>query len=1010
MYVQLTDAGAAALNAGTGPITLTTYKLGSAYNYVPEATDTDIHGTLVEQGAPSQPQAVSANLVRYSILLDFTLGPFQFGEVGIYMANGELFALAADNVLIQKLKMTSANTGNAIRLDIYLSMVGTNYDMWLSVGESNNEFRLAVIQSPDVLPISNMATPNAYVVQPASQDQKAMLAYTDRNGLWLFDCYDFINQMSATITGFDSHSVTIALSEYTTDMSPDYFGQLILEFTSGAIYSTCRYIKTAVISGSTVTLGFNTPVAMTPAVGDTVVIFSRDSLSTSNVILPIASDTTLGGIKVGPDFDIDSTGVLSLNPTSVVLSVNDKVGVVELGIDDIPDAAPVAKTNSYNDLDDKPAAYVLPPASTTVLGGIKIPTNGHFTMTDGVLDYGFTVVESVNGVSPDEDGNIELPASTGLTNPLAIPANTNLNNIVTDGLYYTTDDSTGLVNAPTATGILEVVVYNSTGLGGAGDSIMQRWSTGGTAYVRTRNVATWSAWSQLGGTIPAATTSSLGVVQVGDRLEVTPGGILSSLFNNVNGKTMDETGTITLEAADVGALSAAAVGTPGNLPGFLTDQSGTPTDPDWYYQNGRIPDDQLSKGVYYQAGTWNASNGTVTAAPDGWVINSLKAGGVINITVEGPTGTFNTVDVNAEGMIFRVDTAGNTALDSNTAWQVGELLQSRNGVWTKIAEGFPGGYAGPLTRGSGAATDNDYFFNNARLPGSQLPINSVYICGTLNGNTGAIVGVVRGDYTYKSLAPNGNVVITITNAAGVSNDVTVNARGRMFQVQDTGGNFAIDGITQWAIGDQAISLNGQWRRWSSTAVRSVQGIIADANGDVALTRTAVSNAINGALEGRTTAGAANSLSLYAVGNNPLYLNLGGGNTVYFGNGAGGTVAYVDNAGNGVFTNATALSDVTKKKNFEPVTEAMKKVMGIDVFTYELIEDDSERRYVGISAQSLQAVQPEAIMERNDGTLGVNIQGHVALLTKALQEANERLVILERYVKQLVSNQNLNKGE
>src|SRR5579859_5258366 len=179
MRVQLTDAGAALLNANHGPIQVSTYKLGSAFGYIPAGSDTNIHGTTVYTGVPSQYFVVNANVVKYSVLLDYNLGPFQFGEIGIFTSTGVLFALATGDELLNKLPI-SGQGGNSIRLDIYLSMVGQNYQMWLDYADTNNGFRMAVLNSVDVLPPVSQAAPNTYIISGATPGQSSILAYTDR--------------------------------------------------------------------------------------------------------------------------------------------------------------------------------------------------------------------------------------------------------------------------------------------------------------------------------------------------------------------------------------------------------------------------------------------------------------------------------------------------------------------------------------------------------------------------------------------------------------------------------------------------------------------------------------------------------------------------------------------------------------------------------------------------------------------------------------------------------------
>jgi hypothetical protein len=198
MRVQLTNAGAALLNANTGPIQVSTYQLGSDYGYIPEPTDTGIHGSLVYTGSPSQYFVVNSNVVKYSIVLDYSLGPLTFGEVGLFTSTGVLFALAVNDSLLEK-------------MDIYLSMVSENYEMWLDYADTNSDFRMATLNSPDQLPPTAQASPNAYVITGAQEGSSAFLAFTDRTGLWNFDAYAFAYQQAATIVACDAQSVTIAI-------------------------------------------------------------------------------------------------------------------------------------------------------------------------------------------------------------------------------------------------------------------------------------------------------------------------------------------------------------------------------------------------------------------------------------------------------------------------------------------------------------------------------------------------------------------------------------------------------------------------------------------------------------------------------------------------------------------------------------------------------------------------------------------------------------------------------
>lgn len=75
------------------PISL--FRLGSAYNYVPDVTDTGIRGNTIYEGVMPTEQAVVEE-GSYSVHADFVAEDvFSFGEIGIYDVGGRLLCLEA---------------------------------------------------------------------------------------------------------------------------------------------------------------------------------------------------------------------------------------------------------------------------------------------------------------------------------------------------------------------------------------------------------------------------------------------------------------------------------------------------------------------------------------------------------------------------------------------------------------------------------------------------------------------------------------------------------------------------------------------------------------------------------------------------------------------------------------------------------------------------------------------------------------------------------------------------
>lgn len=436
MQFQITTAGADALNSAQGPISLSRYALGGDYGYVPDPSATDIRGELIHTGTPSEAIPVSGNIFKYVVYLDHSIGPFQFGEVALYMSTGELFAIGVESSAIEKTQMTAQSPGSSLKLECYLTMIGNNYHMFLDTAESDNRFRLAVISGVDHLPTPSEATPNAYVVQSEAEGQTSFIAYTDRSGLWVFDAYNYGGAFQGVVASGGGLSVESATS--LDDNIPLYVGHIILQFTTGPLRGVCRVINNVIAY----TLNFVTPLVGSPNVGDQFILFKRSAVTTTNVpthtsdlindvpfltpttITP-ASASVIGGIRVGSGLSINGSGVLSTT-SAAVSSVAGKTGAVTLVPTDIVGLALVARTGSYADIIGAPTPYVLPIANPGILGGVKIGSGLSIT-PDGTLSISDSsgIVLSVNGQS----GNVTVNAATlGLASVATTGSYTSLSN------------------------------------------------------------------------------------------------------------------------------------------------------------------------------------------------------------------------------------------------------------------------------------------------------------------------------------------------------------------------------------------------------------------------------------------------------------------------------------------------------------------------------------------------------------------------------------------------------
>lgn len=135
----------------------------------------------------------------------------------------------------------------------------------------------------------------------------------------------------------------------------------------------------------------------------TISVSGGGSSGGGNYTLPTASSSTLGGVKVGSGLTINTSGVVSADVTASTLTAYAK----------ITDLSAVAKTGSYNDLTNKPtipAAYTLPNATSSTLGGVKVGSN--ISVSNGTISIAKSNVTSALGYTPATTNNASFTGTT----------------------------------------------------------------------------------------------------------------------------------------------------------------------------------------------------------------------------------------------------------------------------------------------------------------------------------------------------------------------------------------------------------------------------------------------------------------------------------------------------------------------------------------------------------------------------------------------------------------------
>lgn len=788
MIIQLTNAGVSLLNETKRPLNIKNFVLGSSYNYTPSLASTGILGTQVYAGQVTDYVTVNANVVKYQIALDYTVGDFSFGEFALYV-NEQCVAVGVDSSLIQKTKFVSKEIGNAVVVDIYLQMSDDNYTIWADSVKPGNHISAAVVQSVDYLPAISQSGPNLYIVAPVNVNQADTLAYTSNTGLWAFDNYQYENVHDFTVTQCAANTVTI--DTYGIDpeklqvLNPAYVGQTIFEFISGENISICRTVASFVIGNNHSVFSFNVPLATLAKLNDRIRVFSRQKLSITDTVIPVATTSSLGGIIVGDGLNVSYDGLLSVD--FPVTSVNGQYGDVELTIDDIEGVADVAISNDYNDLDNKPNPYTLPVATSTVLGGVKVPSSGDLTVSSsGTLSLSFSPVKSVNNVKPDTQGNVTLKFDdniSGLIVPMRLPQQSNLNNYAASGLYYgSAEEANSWQNGPeflfNENVTLEVVPI---GTGFEQADAVQRITTSGHIFTRIRSNNSWYAWYHFYAldNFPIAAPDALGIMSPGNGLTVE-NGVVSANVYSVNGQT----GDVDLSNLDWKSILQYMFNQFGGIPQLSEDEADPGSDQydEQQIMYGRIGWRQLTFGGMYLAGFWNAELNEATDTSE--LADDLKGlpqylklvdGGKVTwlLPNSDPNDELSYLTFNAKGWVFEVTSSGSSLIDDENQWNVGDFVISNGQKWIRIL-GQRSVLHSPANQKTGFVVyrqeDQLSFIQNLASPTATIAIDqSLTVTGS---NTNDITldlassGVTAGDYYHVTVDTYGRVIAADNNIDG----------------------------------------------------------------------------------------------------------------------------------------------------------------------------------------------------------------------------------------------------
>lgn len=395
-------------------------------------------------------------------------------------------------------------------------------------------------------------------------------------------------------------------------------------------------------------------------------------------------------------------------------------------------------------------------------------------------------------------------------------------------------------------------------------------------------------------------------------------------------------------------------------------------------------------------------SGGVGIAKKLYVGTDLNVGGNItvdgNLTVSGTTVTVNATNLAVEDNMIYLNSGSTVANpDLGIAGNYNDGTYAHAGFFRDATDGY-----WKVFKGYTPEPDASAFIDTAHATFALADIQAANFRGALVGNadtattlaTGRTIGMT-GDVTWTSNSFNGSANVTgtatlantsVTAGSYTSANITVDSKGRI-----TAASSGAGGVT---ISDTAPSSPTAGTPWWDSSVGRLFIYYNDGTSSqwVDASPSIVGPAGTNGVDGTT----------YTTTSNVQLGSLGIGTPA---SGVSGEIR----ATNGV--TAYYSSDARLKENIKPIQDSLEKIKKIRGTTFDWSDEEISRRGgvdnhfvrksdIGVIAQEIEEVLPEAVATRPDGYKAVRYELIIPLLIECIKTQQEKINYIEEKLKEL----------
>ena len=283
----VTNAGLeAAINAEQQGlrIVINKFSIGTAYGYEPSADDVDLHGNQLYSGEPTKYRYVSPNTRLFVCQLPPEIGPFEFGEIGLWMDNGVLFALCSFEGPIAKYSSIESTISSSVTFNCILTLqqgassVTIDYEDNPQAGnEVENVSSWIEVQAPTAM--YSQITKELIVGELSRAGNQTLLIRDIANDRWnvASTYYPIVTRVEMASLGSTYVDISNSLLQ-TVVTDDDYY---LLQFA----YNTYR-LATGTTRGNNIRFTFIEPLPESIVQSNMLNIYSDDILAVINTLGP----------------------------------------------------------------------------------------------------------------------------------------------------------------------------------------------------------------------------------------------------------------------------------------------------------------------------------------------------------------------------------------------------------------------------------------------------------------------------------------------------------------------------------------------------------------------------------------------------------------------------------------------------------------------------------------------------------------------------------------------------